>query len=236
MNRRFKSKSNKKKKGDLSASDNDNTMISINSLGEERSFSQIRQKQIDDDVFALKLEFFIDIIILAIIVTLIVLDMKAHPEGCGIQVREWVLIFFVVWLSKSTFNLFKINTLRNNYDKRLTFSMIFFAIANGILIIWLLVGYTFYYNSSNNCGATSLSVYNTVMLVILCIGYLVIFIYFLALCTVPCLYIWVQRKREDDLENEDDNKENGNAILKTLSKTKYDPLIYNHENECLICQ
>ena len=100
----------------------------------------------------MKLEFIIDIILLAIIVTLIVLDMKSHPEGCGIPVREWVLIFFVIWLSKSTFNLFKINTLRNNYDKRLTFSMIFFAIANGILIIWLLVGYTFYYNSSNNCG------------------------------------------------------------------------------------
>ena len=43
MNRRFRTKNNKKGKGD-SASDNDNTMISINSLGEERSFSQIRQK------------------------------------------------------------------------------------------------------------------------------------------------------------------------------------------------
>ena len=162
--------------------------------------------------------------------------MKQHPEGCGIPVREWVLIFFIIWLSKSTFNLFKIYTLRNNYDKRLTFSMIFFAIANGILIIWLLVGYTFYYSVSNNCGSTGLNVYNTVMLVILCIGYLVIFIYFLALCTVPCLYIWVQRKREDDIENQDDGKEKGNAILRTLSKTKYDPLIYNHENECLICK
>lgn len=129
--------------------------------------------------------------LLAIIVTLIVLDMKHHPEGCGIPVREWILIFFVIWLSKSTFNLFKINTLKNNYEKRLTFSMIFFAIANGILIIWLLIGYTIYYSSSNNCSDTSLSVFNTVMLVILCIGYLVIFIYFLALCTVPCLYIWV---------------------------------------------
>jgi len=40
MNRRFKSKSKKAKNDALS--DNDNTMISINSLGEERSFSQIR--------------------------------------------------------------------------------------------------------------------------------------------------------------------------------------------------
>ena len=54
-------------------------MISINSLGEERSFDSIRQKQIEDDVFALKLEFFIDIVLLAIIVTLIVMNIKQHP-------------------------------------------------------------------------------------------------------------------------------------------------------------
>ena len=149
--------------------------------------------------------------------------MKQHPQGCGIPVREWILIFFVLWLSKSTFNLFKIITLKNNYEKRMTFSMIFFVIANGILIIWLLVGYSLYYSSSNNCSSSDLSTFNTVMLVILCIGYIVIFIYFLALCTVPCFYIYVQNKREDEQMNRSPKGtlkgSKNKKILATLSKT-----------------
>ena len=87
--------------------------------------------------------------------------------------------------------------------------MVFFVIANGILIIWLLVGYSIYYSSSNNCGSTDLNVFNIVMLVILCIGYVVIFVYFLALCTVPCFYIYVQNKREEDDNRTNDGKLKG---------------------------
>ena len=185
MNRKFPEKKEKRY--------NDETMISVNSLGEERSFASIRQSEIDKQIWRIKLEFYIDIAVLALVVTLISIHLHQNPNGCGIPVREWILVFFIIWLTKSTFNLFKIHVLRNAYESRFTFSATLFIIMNGILVIWLFIGYALYYSDSNDCSSKSnTSFFNTLMFIMLLIGYVVIFIYFLLLCTVPCLYIYVQ--------------------------------------------
>ena len=135
---------------------------------------------------------------LALIVTLLSIHLHNNPQGCGIPVREWILVFFIIWLTKSTFNLFKIYILRNNYESRFTFSATLFIIMNGILVIWLFIGYALYYSDSNDCSHNpNTSFFNTLMFIMLLIGYIVIFIYFLLICTVPCIYIYVQNQRED---------------------------------------
>lgn len=167
--------------------------MSLSTIGDQKEFGKIRQEQIDNEVTRIWIEFWIDISILLIIVTLLVYDIRSNPRGCGIIVREWIIIFFVIWLSKSTFNLAKIYVLNNAYEKRLTFSAILFAVIYGLLIVWLIVGYSIYYSDKNDCGSISeTSVANTIMLVILIIGYFIIFIYFVLICSVPCIYIHAQ--------------------------------------------
>ena len=163
-------------------------MVSINSLGNERSFESIRQEEIENQVWRIKLEFYVDIVILAIIITLLSIHLSKHSNGCGIPVREWILVFFIIWLSKSTFNLIKIFVLRNNYKSKFTFSASLFVIMNGLLVIWLLIGYALYYSDGNDCAKSDLSFFNTFMFIILLVGFLVIFIYIFIICVVPCLY------------------------------------------------
>jgi hypothetical protein len=75
---------------------------------------------------------------------------------------------------------------------RFTFTATLFIIMNGILVVWLFIGYALYYSDANDCGSKgNLAFFNTLMFIMLLIGYVVIFIYFLLLCTVPCLYICV---------------------------------------------
>jgi uncharacterized membrane protein len=200
-------------------------MISINSLGEEKSFATIRQREIDKQVWMIKLEFYIDIAVLAIIITLISIHIHQNPHGCGIPVREWILVFFIIWLSKSTINLAKIYVLRNNYDNRFTFTASLFIIMNGILIVWLFVGYALYYSESNDCSRNpNTSFFNTLMFIMLLIGYVVIFIYFLLICTVPCLYIYVENQREKERTKDGKLKQaQTSSLIATLSKTSYDP-------------
>ena len=212
----------------------DETMISINSLGNERTFSQIRQEEIEKQIWRIKLEFYIDIAVLALIVTLLSIHLHNNLQGCGIPVREWILVFFIIWLTKSTFNLFKIYILRNNYESRFTFSATLFIIMNGILVIWLFIGYALFYSDSNDCSHNpNTSFFNTLMFIMLLIGYVVIFIYFALICTVPCIYIYVQNQREDQRRGK--AKPQNKGLVAALSKTSYDPQLFNHENECKIC-
>lgn len=200
-------------------------MVSINSLGDERSFKQIREQEVEKQIWRIKLEFYIDILVLAIIVTLIALHLSQNPQGCGIPVREWILVFFIIWLTKSSFNLAKIYVLRNNYENRFTFTATLFIIMNGILVIWLFVGYALYYSDSNDCSKNpNTAFFNTLMFIMLLIGYVVIFIYFLLICSVPCLYIYVQNQREKERTKDGKlKKAQSNTLIATLSKTSYDP-------------
>ena len=178
----------KKGKNNEPSSFGTRSTYSIQSLGEECSYAQIRLKEVEDEIFWIKLEFFIDILALLIIVLVLVLTRKRHNE-CGIPVREWIIVFFAIWLSKSTFNLFKIIILRRNYDAKISFSATLFVIMNGLLVIWLIVGNIYWFSDSNDCADHDDTLWlNVVMLIILVVGYLVIAFYFLLLCTVPCIY------------------------------------------------
>lgn len=233
LNRRRKAKGNNNNgSGDSGHSD---SFLSLSTIGDQKEFGKIRQDQIDTEVSRMWIEFWIDIIILLVIVTFLVIDIRSNPKGCGIIVREWIIIFFVIWLSKSTFNLAKIYVLNNAYEKRLTFSAILFAVIYGLLIIWLIVGYCIYYSDKNDCASNpETSVANTIMLVILIVGYLIIFIYVVLICSVPCIYVHAQNQKDKE-DKERKYSKDGNKLmtqkkstepsfaLKTLSKTGYDP-------------
>lgn len=245
LNRRRKAKGNNNNgSGDSGHSD---SFLSLSTIGDQKEFGKIRQDQIDTEVNRMWIEFWIDIIILLVIVTFLVIDIRSNPKGCGIIVREWIIIFFVIWLSKSTFNLAKIYVLNNAYEKRLTFSAILFAVIYGLLIIWLIVGYCIYYSDKNDCASNpETSVANTIMLVILIVGYFIIFIYFVLICSVPCIYVHAQNQKDKE-DKERKYSKDGNKLmtqkkstepsfaLKTLSKTGYDPQLFHFENECKIC-
>ena len=81
---------------------------------------------------------------LLVIVILLLVD-RAKNSGCGIPIREWILIFFIIWLSKSTINLNKIWVMKRYYHLRISFSVLLFVVMNGLLVIWLLYGYYIYY-------------------------------------------------------------------------------------------
>ena len=151
--------------------------------------------------------------------------------------REWIIAFFVIWLSKSLFNLFKIPVLRRNYENRVSFSATLFVIMNGFLVIWLIVGNVFWFSDNNDCEDHDDTAWlNVLMLIILVIGYLVIAFYFLLLCTVPCIYFCSHVQNQ---ENREDGRlvkpHRGTALTRTLSRTGFDPQVYIHGGHCKIC-
>ena len=54
---------------------------------------------------------------------------------------------------------------------------------------WLIYGYVIYYSDKNDCEKYSeTSFYDSLMIVILFIGYIMGVVYCMLLCTLPCLY------------------------------------------------
>lgn len=223
----YKIKMRKNKPSSGASSFETGSTYSVKSFGDESTYKEIMEKDIEDEVKWIYIEFIIDIILLIIIILVLALTKKRQHE-CGIPVREWIMAFFIIWLSKSTLNLFKIPVLRNNYENRLNFTAALFVVMNGFLVIWLIVGNVYWFSDSNDCADHDDTQWlNITMLVILIIGYVVIFIYFLLLCTVPCIYFYSnihnQQNREGDRLV---RPHRGNTVTRTLSRTGFDPQVY----------
>lgn len=72
---------------------------------------------------------------------------------------------------------------KNCYDYTACF------ISNGMMAGWLIYGYVIYYSDKNDCEKYSeTSFYDSLMIVILFIGYIMGVVYCMLLCTLPCLY------------------------------------------------
>ena len=144
----------KKKKNEQSGTESSmgsGSTYSVKSFGDESTYKQIIERDVEDEIKWIKIEFAIDIVLLAIIILVLIFTKKRSHE-CGIPVREWIMCFFIIWLSKSLINLFKIPVLRNNYENRLNFSATLFVVMNGFLVIWLIVGNVFWFSDANDCG------------------------------------------------------------------------------------
>ena len=64
---------------------------------------------------------------------------------------------------------------------------------NGAMVVWIYYGYDMFYDDKNNCDDIPETAFlNSVMFVILFIGYFMGFVYLMLACTVPCLYKMVQ--------------------------------------------
>jgi hypothetical protein len=61
---------------------------------------------------------------------------------------------------------------------------------SSILIIY---GFSIYYSEANDCDKyPDTSFFSSMMFVILFIGYIMIFVYVMMLCTVPCVYMFLR--------------------------------------------
>ena len=177
---------------------------------------------------------------MALLVTcLIILQMirEADPHGCGIPIREWLMVFSALYFSRSTFQLIKIWVVRHFNQYKLYYDIAAFTLANGAMVAWLYYGYDMFYSDANNCDdITSTSFLNSIMFVILFIGYFMGFVYLMIACTVPCLYLMIREQAEQNrLAAGGVGQAQVPMILASLSRTQYDPNLFQHETQCIIC-
>lgn len=108
---KIKKRKNKPSSGGQSSIETGST-YSVQSYGDESTYKEIIEREVEDEIKWIWIEFIIDIILLIIIILILIFTRKRQHE-CGIPVREWIMAFFIIWLSKSILNLFKIPVLRN---------------------------------------------------------------------------------------------------------------------------
>ena len=149
------------------------------------------------ETYAALTSFLIDISILLIIVLICELSRRGN-KGCGIPVIFWIEIFFVIWLSKSTFGLNIIWILRTHYEYRIHFYIITWLLFTAILVAWIIYGYVIYFSDDNDCQTHSdTSGWLIFMIILLFIGLFVILIFTVAIICGPIFYVWLTRMMEE---------------------------------------
>jgi hypothetical protein len=122
---------------------------------------------------------------------------EADPKGCNIPLREWLMVFTVLYFSRSTFQLIKIYIVKYCNQYRFWYDIGAFIITNGAMIVWIYYGYDIFYSEKNNCDDIPGTAFlNSIMFVILFIGYFLGFIYLMIICTIPCIYMMVREQAE----------------------------------------
>lgn len=148
------------------------------------------------ETYAAITSFLIDISILLIIV-LICEICRHNTKGCGIPVIFWIEIFFVIWLTKSTFGLNIIWILRTHYQYRIHFYIITWLIFTAILVAWIIYGYVIYFSDDNDCQNSDVNGWLIFMIILLFIGLFVILVFTLAIICGPIIYVWFTRLMEE---------------------------------------
>ena len=67
------------------------------------SFANMWTSVTEDQEKQIKQEFFMDIAMLVVAVTVLEMIRQYDPKGCGIPLREWLMGFFVLYFSRSSF-------------------------------------------------------------------------------------------------------------------------------------
>jgi hypothetical protein len=87
----------------------------------------------------------------------------------------------------------KIFVIRNFYQYQHAYEITRLVIIDGLLILWLIYGNQLYYSKENDCRANERTRFIIdFMGCIIFIGYLLIGLYLLLICTVPCLYFYMR--------------------------------------------
>ena len=171
--------------------------------------------------------------------TLIILYFIKYyfPKGCGIPIREWLMIFACLYFSRSSFQLIKVWVIKYMNQYKLWYDIAAFVICNGAMIGWMYYGYVLFYSEKNDCDNYDDTAFlNSIMFVILFIGYFLGFVYLMVLLTVPCLYLLIRDQAENNrIRAGGVGQSQVPMILASLPRTQYDPQIFQHENNCIIC-
>lgn len=76
-------------------------------MGVEMDFLSMWSQVTEEQKKKIRTEFAIDVILMALSVYLLTLSMQ-NQAGCGIPIKEWLLGFFVIYFSRSSFQMVKI--------------------------------------------------------------------------------------------------------------------------------
>ena len=109
-------------------------------------WSQVTEEQIKK----IKYEFFSDMVIMAIIIYMLYLSIE-YQKNCGIPVKEWLIGITIIYFTRSTWQLIKIQVLTHFYDYRTYYDCTAFTISNGALVGWIIYGYVLFYSENNDC-------------------------------------------------------------------------------------
>lgn len=81
------------------------------------------------------------------------------------------------------------------YNYRLVYDIFAFTVTNGALVGWIIYGLILYYSDKNNCDKIpDTRFYISLMFIILFLAYILMFIYIMLLCTIPCAYLFVRNQ------------------------------------------
>ena len=221
-----------------------NSYFSNNSFGVEMDFLSMWSQVTDEQVKKIQAEFCLDIILMTV-VTWILWYCITYQKGCGIPVKQWLMVFFIMYFSRSSFQMLKILVLTYFYDYRTWYDIAAFTITNGAICGWLIYGFVLYYSDANDCDKVpDTAFFVSMMFVILFVGYIMIFVYVMMLCTVPCVYMFLrdgaaQRGAAANNNLQGNNRAMAQAqvpgIIASLRRTQYDPDKFRHDADCVIC-
>ena len=152
----------------------------------------------------------------------------------------WLKVFFALFGLRSFFQLLKIFVIRNFFQYQHVYEIVRLFLIDGILIIWLLYGNSLYYSEQNDCRKNERTRFIVdFMGAILFVGYLLISLYLLLICTVPCLYLYVRHHMNIQmrLQQEAELRRLSQVpqILSSLSRVPFDEELFTHEDKCSIC-
>ena len=143
--------------------------------------------------------------------------------------------------------MIKILVLTYFYDYKTWYDVAAFTITNGAICGWIIYGFSIYYSDANDCDKyADTSFFSSMMFVILFIGYIMIFVYVMMLCTVPCVYMFLRGGGQGQRGGAagQANAAGGNramvqaqvpGIIASLRRTQYDPDKFSHDSDCVIC-
>lgn len=195
----------------------------------------------DEQVNRIEAEFCFDMTMMIVLTWLLWLSL-CYQKNCGIPVKEWLMGFEILYFSRSSFQLIKIQVLTNAYEWRTCYDIFAFCLCNGLMVGWIIYGFMIYYSEKNDCDRTTeTAIFSSIMFVLLFLGYVCIFLYMMLLCVSPCATICLGDRPHRPLrlpaEHPDDiaQAEQVPAILVSLRKTQYDPNKFHSESACAIC-
>lgn len=219
-----------------------NSFQSAQSFGPEMNFGDMRRNISRQEIKKVWCDFIID----ATFLTMILLSLKESEiydkqmkkkTSCGIPVMYWLEMFFIIFGLRSLSQLARIYVIQNFYRFRQRYELSRLVLIDGAIIAWLVYGNTLFYSKKNDCEKYEATEgLNDLMQVILILGYLMMAMYLIILCSIPFLYYYIQSINEQRrIISGQINQDQVPSVLESLSRVAYNPNEFTHENQCSIC-